>query len=331
MKARKISLLMMAMAMAVIVHANPTFRIIDGISNATTKAAMERNVNSLITLLNESAAGKKKKINMKEVTYVTPRVRETIEKMWESSMMQFPDADIKVSCLKVMSGGYQVRGLPLDVLSADKEEVRQELTIDFLLSGQISNVAIAIDMHRYDVIMKKNESDIDYARKQAVVNFVEDFRTAYNKKDIELIENVFSSNALIITGRVVTRATSQDLARHKMSNYVDVEYDVLNKKQYIEKLKRIFKNNRFINVKFSDVTVVRIPHKEDIYGVFLKQDWRTSRYHDEGLLYLKVDFSDRDFPMIQVRVWKPFRDAQGNIIIADPKEDFSSFLMDYEI
>ncbi len=322
---------MMALAMAVIAQANPTFRIIDGISNATTKAAMERNVNSLITLLNESAAGKKKKINMKEVTYVTPRVRETIEKMWESSMMQFPDADIKVSCLKVMSGGYQVRGLPLDVLSADKEEVRQELTIDFLLSGQISNVAIAIDMHRYDVIMKKNESDIDYARKQAVVNFVEDFRTAYNKKDIELIENVFSSNALIITGRVVTRATSQDLARHKMSNYVDVEYDVLNKKQYIEKLKRIFKNNRFINVKFSDVTVVRIPHKEDIYGVFLKQDWRTSRYHDEGLLYLKVDFSDRDFPMIQVRVWKPFRDAQGNIIIADPKEDFSSFLMDYEI
>ena len=106
---------------------------------------------------------------------------------------------------------------------------------------------------------------------------------------------------------------------------MDVEYDVLNKKQYIEKLRKIFKNNKFINVKFSDVTVVKIPKKDDIYGVFLKQDWRTSRYHDEGLLYLKVDFSDRDFPMIQVR------DAQGNIIVADPKEDFSSFLMDYEI
>lgn len=324
-------MLMAALALTFSAQANPTFHILDGISNAATKATMERNVNNLIALLNSSAEGKKKKISLKEATYVTPRVRETIEKMWDSSMMRFPDADIKASCLRVMTGGFQVRGLPLDVLSADKEEERQELTLDFTTSGQISNVAIAIDIHRYDVIMKKNESDIDYARKQAVVNFVEDFRTAYNKKDLELIENVFSSNALIITGRIVTRATSQDLARHKKGNYVDVEYDVLNKKQYIEKLRKIFKNNKFINVKFSDVTVVKIPKKDDIYGVFLKQDWRTSRYHDEGLLYLKVDFSDRDFPMIQVRVWKPFRDAQGNIIVADPKEDFSSFLMDYEI
>lgn len=331
MKARKISLLVILLVLALSLQANPTFRIIDGISNATTKAAMERNVNDLITLINSSAQEKKKKISLKEVTYVTPRVKETVEKMWESSMMKFPDADIKSSCLRMMSGGYQVRGLPLDILSADKEQERQELTIDFTTGGQISNVAIAIDMHRYDVIMKKNESDIDYARKQAVVNFVEDFRTAYNKKDLELIENVFSSNALIITGRVVTRATSQDLAKHKMNNYVDVEYDVLNKKQYIDKLRRIFKNNKFINVKFSDVTVVKIPNRDDIYGVFLKQDWSTSRYHDEGLLYLKVDFRDKDFPMIQVRVWKPFRDASGNIIISDPKEDFSSFLMDYDI
>ena len=331
MKARTISILILTWVVFLTAKANPTFRIVDGIPDGSTKTAIEQNVNDLITFINRNADSKKKKLDMNAIPFASPRVKETLEHMWLSSMMKFPDADIAVSCLKVVTGGFQVRGIPLDILNADKDEERQELTIDFSNGGQINNVAIAIEMHRYDAIMSKKTSDLDYARKQAIVNFVEDFRTAYNKKDIDLIENVFSSNALIITGRIVTRATSKDLARNKMNNYVDVEYDVLNKKQYIDKLKRIFKNNKFINVKFSDVTVVKLPGKEDIYGVYLKQDWHTSRYSDEGLLYLKVDFRDKDFPMIQVRVWKPFRDANGNIIIANPKEDFSSFMMDYDI
>lgn len=332
MKAKTISLLIVGIFMAISAKANPTFKILDGISNNNIKSTMERNVNDLIAFINQSAVDKKKKINMSTVTYITPRVRETLEKMWESSMMTFPDADIKSSCLRVGSTGYQVRGIPIDVMSADKDEERQELTIDFTTAGQISNVALAIDIHRYDAIMKKTESDVDYARKQVVVNFVEDFRTAYNKKDLQLIESVFSSDALIITGRVIQRAEPKDLAKNKLSSHVDVEYDVLNKKQYIDKLRRIFKNNKFINVKFSDVTVVRVPsRKSDVYGVFLKQDWHTSRYHDEGMLYLKITFEDKDFPLIQVRVWKPIRDGSGNIIISDPKEDFAKFLMDYEI
>ena len=99
---------MAALALTFSAQANPTFHILVGISNAATKATMERNVNNLIALLNSSAEGKKKKISLKEATYVTPRVRETIEKMWDSSMMRFPDADIKASCLRVMTGGFQV-------------------------------------------------------------------------------------------------------------------------------------------------------------------------------------------------------------------------------
>ena len=339
MKARKITFMVLFLAVMLQSHANPTFKIIDGISNAATKATMEKNVNELIAVINSAYESKQKKLNLSQVTFITPAVKETLEKMWASSSMKFPDADIKASCLQLKNGklqtrGYQVRGLPFDIERADAEGARQELTIDFSLVGKIENVAVAIDIHRYDAIMKsKISSELDYARKQAVLNFVEDFRTAYNKKDIDLIESVFSSDALIITGRVITRATTNDLARNHLKKHVDVEYDILSKKDYITKLRGIFKKNKFVNVKFSDIKVVKVPTRKDreIYGVLLEQDWRTSRYHDEGLLYLKVDFSDKDFPMIQVRVWKPLRDGDGNVVVSDINEDFSKFIMDHDI
>ena len=339
MKAGKISLLVLFIVSTLHVQANPSFKIVDGISNAATREVMEKNVNELITIINGAYVAKQKKLNLSQVAFISPVVKETLEKMWASSSMQFPDAEIKASCLQLKTGnlktkGYQVRGLPFDISLAEDGEQRQELTIDFSLMGKIENVAVAIDIHRYDAIMKKKiTSELDYARKQAVLNFVEDFRTAYNKKDIDLIESVFSSDALIITGRVITRATSKDLARNHMGNHVDVEYDVLNKKDYITKLRGIFKKNKFVNVKFSDIQVVRVPTRKDreIYGVLLKQDWRTSRYSDEGLLFLKVDFADKDFPMIQVRVWKPLRDGNGNIIVTDANEDFAKFITDTEI
>lgn len=339
MKVRLFFFLILLATAAHHAYANPTFKIIDGISNATTKAVMENNVNELIATINKAYQDKQKKLNLSKLEFITPAVKNTLEKMWESSSMSFPDADIQASCLRLMTGkltvrGYQVRGVPFDIARADSEEARQELTIDFSMTGKIENVAVAIEVQRYDAIMKKKiTSELDYARKQTVLNFVEDFRTAYNKKDIDLIESVFSSDALIITGRVITRVAPKDLARNNLKSYVDVEYDVLNKQEYITKLRGIFKRNKYVSVKFSDIKVVKVPTRKDreIYGVLLKQDWRTSRYSDEGLLYLKISFDNKDFPLIQVRVWKPLRDNNGNILVADPDKDFADYLMKYDI
>ena len=207
-------------------------------------------------------------------------------------------------CLHTRNG-YQVRGIPVDLTEAADGEKRQELTVDFTPDGRISNVAIAIEMHRYDMIMAEKSSDIDYARRQVIVDFVENFRTAYNRKDIDYINNVFSDNALIITGKVVKiDKKKQDLTAQSLNNE-QIQYQKSTKEEYITNLKKCFKNNSYINLIFDEIEVMRHPKRDDIFGVTLKQHWNSSNYSDVGYLFLMINFEDEMNPSIQVRTWQP--------------------------
>jgi hypothetical protein len=231
--------------------------------------------------------------------------------------MNFPITELKSRCLNT-STGYQVRGIPVDMLEADKAEERQELTIDFQKDGKISAVSVAIEMHRYDMIMAEKSNEVDYSRRQFIVDFVENFRTAYNKKDMKMLNSVFSDKALIITGKLVKEKPNSDITKMTLNNN-RVVYIKQTKMQYLEKLRNIFKNTKYINVKFEDIEVTQHPKYDDIYGVNLKQYWHTSNYQDVGYLFLMIDFRDPKNPIIQVRTWQPDKDDKGNVVTK--KED----------
>ena len=146
-----------------------------------------------------------------------------------------------------------------------------------------------------------------------IINFVENFRTAYNRKDIKMLNSVFSDKALIITGKVITEKPNSDVERMTLANN-KVVYINQTKQEYLRKLAGVFKITKYINVKFDDIEVVQHPKFDDVYGVTLKQYWHTDRYSDEGYLFLLVDFRDTDNPQIQVRTWQPYKDKHGQVI-----------------
>jgi hypothetical protein len=99
-----------------------------------------------------------------------------------------------------------------------------------------------------------------------------------------------------------------------------IEYSVQNKKQYLTNLKRVFEKNSYINIKFDDIVVTRHEGNPNIYGVTLKQDWNSSGgYHDEGWLFLMIDYEDENNPLIWVRTWQPLTDPNTGRAI--PAED----------
>lgn len=298
------------------VYADGGFSIVEGIDDSGLKTTMENNVNEMMCILNMGANEKSKSLKLPKTIFSNEAIKE-IGLILKGSSMVFPPVNIKSRCLKTKMG-YQVRGIPVDMTEADENEKRQELTIDFMPDGKINNISIAIEMHRYDQIMAEKSSDIDYARRQIIVDFVENFRTAYNRKDIKLLNSVFSDKALIITGKVITEKPNSDLDRLTLMNN-KVVYIKQTKQEYLARLTQIFKFNKYINVKFEDIDIVQHPKYDDIYGVTLKQYWHTSRYSDEGYLFLMVDFRDEDKPLIQVRTWQPYKNNQGQIITQ--KED----------
>jgi hypothetical protein len=302
--------LLMLVASTTMVSADGLFRIVEGIPDGSLKTTMEANVNAMMEAFN-TAASQDKPVKLSKDNFTNEAIKE-IGLIWKSSAMTCPPVNLMSKCLNT-KGGYQVRGIPVDLNEADDNEKRQELTVDFLPSGKISGVAIAIDMHRYDQIMAEKSSDIDYARRQVIIDFVENFRTAYNRKDMKLLTSVYSDKALIITGKVISEKPNSDIDRMTLNNN-KVVYIKQTKQEYLRNLGNVFKNTKFINVKFDDIDVVQHPKYDDIYGVTLKQYWHTDRYKDEGYLFLMIDFRDADNPLIQVRTWQPYLNKQGQVI-----------------
>lgn len=144
------------------------------------------------------------------------------------------------------------------------------------------------------------ESDAENRR--LILNYVEHFRTSYTTKDIDFLEQLFSENALIIVGTVI-KSLPQSEVDYLPQN--QVVYNVKSKRQYLDRLREVFRTNQEIEVGFEEFKIMRHPTKEGIYGVTLRQHYSSDRYSDDGYLFLLWDFQDKMAPKIHVRTWQP--------------------------
>ena len=148
---------------------------------------------------------------------------------------------------------------------------------------------------------KLTETDAEHRR--VILNYVEHLRTSYTTKDIDFLNQLFSEQALIVVGNVV-RSLPQ-----KEKGYLapaQVTYNVHTKREYLEKLKLVFKANKKIDLKFSDFHIMRHPTTPGLYGVSLRQRYTSDRYSDDGYLFLLWDFRNEAAPKIHVRTWQPY-------------------------
>lgn len=284
----------------------------DGIETGKVKSHMERNASLLLTAINQ-AESTNSDINYSGID-IDNLASQSIGMMWKNVHFRIVDDDIVDHCLSIRSSkgtviGYQVRNIAIEMKPFDDSydgDLNQEVCINFDRDGKISDFNIAMGLHQYTKLMKEGERVNDMDRRMQILHWVEQFRNAYIQKDINFMENVFSDDALIITGKVVKR-------RHTDMKPINVEYTTQGKQQYLAGLRRVFRNNSYINVKFDDITIVRHGAKPNYYGVTLKQGWNTKGYSDEGVVFIVWDFTDELHPQIHVRTWQPMQTEEGDI------------------
>lgn len=295
----KKNLIFLLMFVAQNIMADVTVQI-DGIENATVKAKMERTMSAFLTEVN-NAQSSKRALNFGGMGLST-NVQSSVSMLWENSPFECTDEEIMEHCIQTGSG-YQVRNIPLMMRPTDSsfnEDEYQEAVFSFDLSGNLESFYLTLSMNLYMNIIKSNKSVTDLRRRQLILDYVEHFRTAYNQKDKEFLEAVFSDDALIITGKVIPQRV-----RDNIQLPARVEYTRQTKRQYMTKLSQIFAANKHIKVTFDEIRVVMHPTKSEWYGVTLHQGWTSDRYHDDGWLFLLWDFSNEDYPTIHVRTWQP--------------------------
>jgi len=277
---------------------------ITDVPDARLKSLMEKNSALLLTELN-NAQGEARQLSLKGIG-IDQKAASDLFVMWEVCPFRCDELEIVERGLKTVTGGYQIRNIPVIMEPREgehfDEDKYQEIVLTFDSSGKIVDLVFSLSDNQYNQIMRSDLAVTDLRRRSMIIDFVEQFRTAYNRKDIKFLEDIYSDDALIITGKVINRVK----ADASIALGPQVIYTVQSKKDYINRLRTVFQSNARINVIFEDIKVNKHKTKDNYYGVKLVQYWNSGSYSDKGYLFLLWDFKDEDHPKIHVRTWQPY-------------------------
>lgn len=272
------------------------FTITD-LDNKSLVSKVQVTLSDLVSELNLAHTEKRnprlKGLNMEE------SVKNSIVALWETSPFMCMESEVVESALLTYSKEYEVRNIPFIFSAMAKDDQYHEAAVTFNEQGVITSFHMVIAQNLYYQVMKSKHGVTDLRRRQMILDYVEQFRTAYNTKDIEFLNQIFSDDALIITGKVIKVKPSEMNVPYKIT------YKKQGKKEYLTNLKRVFDNNGRIKVSFDEIEVMRHPINVDFYGVTLHQNFFTSNYMDDGYVFLLWDFTDPNQPQIHVRTWQP--------------------------
>ena len=243
----------------------------------------------------------------------SPEGQAAILELWERVPFRCNATYIPSDVARVGTTGlYEFRGVTLNLFEADGEAVTEQAV--FILDardGRIIDFKFGIPLHRADLIQRDGRKIMDLNDRFFLLNFIENFRTAYNRKDVSYLEKVFSDDALIIVGKLLEARGHTDMAQSVLNRLGEqrVEFIRRSKAEYLDNLRRVFEYNQYIKVDFVAIGLYEHAEYKKLYVVQLDQRWRSysddeEGYSDEGYLFLLIDLR-KDTPLIHVRTWQP--------------------------
>lgn len=278
--------------------------------NQAIISKLENNLGKVLTEINR-AQKENRPLNMVGLP-MNDFASKSLSMLWANIHFYCDDDEVVERCWP-LTDGYLLRRIPL-IINPQGEDfgsgTYQEAVVEFTPSGTISDFRFALDAQLGESMETGGNGVVEAERRMKILTYCERFRTAYNTKDLDFLNQIFSDDALIITGTVVKAKPSE------MSYGGEkVLYKKQNKQQYLANLKRAFLRNKWIDVKFFQIGekgetggpdgITRSTENPNMYGVRLRQEWRSSNYSDEGYLFLLWDFTNENAPVIHVRTWQP--------------------------
>lgn len=203
------------------------------------------------------------------------------------------------------------RSVPMSFTFSKGRQFTEDVTFTFNKDRKLVSLGFGLgSIARKDIFAKEGAAWTD-DKKMVLVNFLENYRTAFALGMQDYIESIFDDDAVIIVGHVTRKlekvpgADGMALAQKE-----HVTYTQKTKKEYMEQLRRCFASQEFINLRFTDTDVERSGVGGETYALQLKQDYISQTYGDQGYLFLFVDFNDPDKPQIHIRTWQPERNPE---------------------
>lgn len=255
----------------------------------------------------------------KIVKAITTKKHEDLEPLFTAEGLDIYQRLIKYGNAKIVGKtnveAYQyndynvVRGLQMSF--SFKNGLRKSFVEDVVLymnrEGKIDNITFGLGKTaENDILCKGVWSE---SARFAIMNFLENYKTAYALKRLDYITTIFDDDAVIITGKVVKVSTK---GNGQKTNEI-IKYNRYTKDSYLKYLKNSFASKEYINLRFADNDVRKLGKGGEIYSIQISQEYYSSNYGDKGYLFLMVDINNPDEPIIKVRTWQPEKDPDFGI------------------
>ena len=188
----------------------------------------------------------------------------------------------------------------------------EEVVFSFDNDGIINNISFGLGKTAEADILGKGVWSEE--ARFAIMNFLENYQTAYALKRLDYISSIFDDDAVIITGTVihVPAKRLEDMQGMVFAHDI-IKYNRHTKDTYLKHLKKSFDSKEYINLRFSSNDVRKLGKGGELYAIQISQEYYSSNYGDKGYLFLMVDINDPKNPIIKVRTWQPEKDPDFGI------------------
>jgi len=285
--------------------------IVGGIEDGALKQRIESNTSRLLMEINESFRNNAI-VPEPDSKAVTANGIEVISDLWKEGHFFCSSQRLSVSISR-KNESWQIRNIPL-VFERDTFDG----VVEYLQDGLIDDFYIGLEEHQVNRVLD-GEGVIDQTRREIILNFLENFRTAYIRKDTAYISKLFSDKALIIVGKVLKTDTASNDQFKKTFTSDQVVYQVKTKSHYIQDLQTVFNSSSYLRLYFRNIEVVKHRKFPGFYGILLQQKWDASNYTDDGWLFILVQFKINEDPIIHIRTWQLVEDTQPNEVFGSYK------------
>ena len=209
--------------------------------------------------------------------------------------------------LTAFANGYLVRGIKAAFSFKRNNKTFVEDLVFYIKDNQIEGINFGLEKSALDDIMR--HSMWDAQSRLVLVNFLENYKTAYALERLDYLNAVFSDDALIIVGNKLPQPKVAEITAVDQESY---EHNKLTKSQYMKQLERVFDKQEYVNIQFEDAAVKKTNRTSERYEIIIKQNYYSATYADKGYLYLLADISNPEWPIIHVRVWDEDRNNLMN-------------------
>jgi len=229
---------------------------------------------------------------------------------WFEKLIKYGNAKIierKDLQVSAFANGYLVRGIKASFSFKKNSKTFVEDLVFYIKDGLIDGINFGLEQGALDDICR--HSMWDAKSRLVLVNFLENYKTAYALERLDYLNAIFSDDALIIVGNKLPQTKVSEITAVDEESY---EHNKLTKSEYMAQLERVFKKQEYVNIQFEDASVKKTNRTTERYEIIIKQNYYSATYADKGYLYLLADISDPESPIIHVRVWDENRNNLMN-------------------